>query len=214
MGWNMTAKAFAVVILSVVSVLFLHCPVNAAEFEDFTKVILVNQPESGVTLNSYKAWFRDRAKQTFADVLAYGKEDAPIREAGYNWGFNYTNTGNREIAALQISVLAINAFWEYADTFAVFQGAYFVPGKSVERSGMVSFNDDVSALYYAVWIDKVLFADGTVWKMDKGYLLKTIEDGYGVDIDEAWLTPDSAIEINRDTKLREQVQTTGRQPAQ
>ncbi len=185
---------------------------SAAEFEDYSKVLLINLPESGVTLNSYKAWFRDRPKQTFADVLAYGREKAPIREAGYNWGFNYTNTGNREIVALQVNVLAINAFWEYADTFAVFQGAYFVPGKTVERSGLISFQGDVSALYYAVWVDKVLFADGSVWKIDKDYLLKTIEEGYSIDINEEWLSPEDVVEINRDTKFREQVQTTGRQP--
>ena len=208
----MITRAFSIAAFTLTAMMILHYSVFAAEFEDYSKVILINQPESGVTLNSYKAWFRDRAKQTFGDVLAYGREKAPIREAGYNWGFNYTNTGSQEIVAVQVNVLAINAFWEYADTFAVFQGAYFVPGKTVERSGLISFRGDVSALYYAVWVDKVLFVDGSIWKMNKDYLLKTIEEGYGIDIDQAWLSPDDAVEINRDTKFREQVQTTGGQP--
>jgi hypothetical protein len=204
-GWVMTARLIIVVAFAILAILPLRITANAKEFEDYAKTLLINQPESSVTINSYKAWYRDRAKQTFADLLAYGKEKAPIREAGYNWAFNYTNTGGKDIVALQINVLAINAFWEYADTFAVFQGAYFIPGKTVEKSGMLSFNEDIAALYYALWVDKVLFADGTVWKTDLAYLTGQIQDGFNIQIEQEWLTPGESIEMNRDT---------GRQPVQ
>jgi hypothetical protein len=184
----------------------------AKDFEDYAQVVLVNHPQSGVVLSKYKAWFRDRAKQTFLDLWAYGKEEAPIREAGYNYEVGYTNASSQDIVALQVNVVAFNAFWEYCDTFAVFHGAIISPGKSLDKGGMVSFNNDVSALYYAAWVDKVLFDDGTVWKMDLATVRQQIEEKFNVSVDYDWLSPASVIEVHRDEKFRRQVQPTGREP--
>jgi len=184
---------------------------SAKDFEDYAQVILVNDPQSGVVMTKYKAWFRDRAKQTFLDRMIY-KEKAPIREAGYHYEVGYKNTSNQDIVALQINVLALNAFWEYADTFAVFHGAIISPGKSLDKGGRISFNNDVACLYYAAWVDKVLFADGTVWKMDHMQVKTEVEEKFNINIDPAWLTPEKVIEVHRDEKFRRQTQLTGRQP--
>ena len=185
--------------------------VFAKDFEDYAQSILVNDPQSGVVMTKYKAWYRDRAKQTFLDKLMY-KEKAPIREAGYNYEVGYCNSSNQDIVALQINVVALNAFWEYADTFAVFHGAIISPGKSLDKGGMVSFNNDVSSLYYAAWIDKVLFDDGTVWKMDHAIVESEIEEKFNVEIEPEWLVPETVIEVHRSEKFRRQTQLTGRQP--
>ncbi len=186
--------------------------VFAKDFEDYAQSVLVNDPQSGVVMTKYKAWFRDRAKQTLLDVMMYGQEKAPIREAGYHYEVGYKNTSSQDIVALQINVLALNAFWEYADTFAVFHGAIISPGKSLDKGGRISFNNDVASLYYAAWIDKVLFADGTVWKMDHAIVESEIEEKFNVDIDPEWLVPERVIEVHRDEKFRRQTQLTGRQP--
>lgn len=186
--------------------------VFAKDFEDYAQSILVNDPQSGVVMTKYKAWFRDRAKQTLLDVMMYGQEQAPIREAGYHYEVGYRNTSNQDIVALQINVVALNAFWEYADTFAVFHGAIISPGKSLDKGGMVSFNNDVSSLYYAAWIDKVLFDDGAVWKMDHAIVESEIEEKFNIDIEPEWLVPETVIEVHRDEKFRRQTQLTGKQP--
>ncbi len=204
-----------VVVFVFTVVLAQFCAVLAAparDFEDYAQVLLVNDPQSGVVMTKYKAWYRDRAKQTFLDKLRYGKDEAPIREAGYNYEVGYTNVSGQDIVALQVNIVAFNAFWEYCDTFAVFHGAIISPGKSLDKGGMVSFNNDVSALYYAAWVDKVLFDDGTVWKMDLATVRQQIEERFNVSVDYDWLLPATVIEVHRDEKFRRQTQLTGREP--
>lgn len=202
---------FAISVILAIAVLGAPLISSAKDFEDYAQVILVNDPQSGVVMTKYKAWFRDRATQTLLDRMMY-KEQAPIREAGYNYEVGYMNASNQDIVALQINVLALNAFWEYADTFAVFHGAIISPGKSLDKGGMISFNNDIASLYYAAWVDKVLFADGSVWKMDPMQVKNEVEEKFNINIDPAWLTPEKVIEVHRDEKFRRQTQLTGRQP--
>jgi len=202
---------FAVVLVIAFAFLAASFVSSAKDFEDYAQVILVNDPQSGVVMTKYKGWFRDRAKQTILDRMVY-KEQAPIREAGYYYEVGYKNASNQDIVALQVNVIALNAFWEYADTFAVFHGAIISPGKSLDKGAMISFNNDIASLYYAAWIDKVLFADGTVWKMDPMKVKSEVEEKFNIDLDPAWLTPEKVVEVHRDEKFRRQTQLTGRQP--
>ena len=78
-----------------ITVIFLGAsfPSYAKDFEDYAQVILVNDPQSGVVMTKYKAWYRDRAKQTLLDRMIY-EEQAPIREAGYNYEVGCYNSVN------------------------------------------------------------------------------------------------------------------------
>ena len=140
----------------------------ALALEPLTRVI--SQPGSPIRITAYGAAYQ---------------EGAPNSPEGIRHTVAYENSGDRAMAAVEVSLVSFDLFNEFLDRTAGLTIRDLNPGAGDKRTWVAHAPGDFSFQTGIAYVSRVRFADGTFWNADLkavGLELKKIQKDFDVTI--------------------------------
>ena len=143
---------------TIILLIFLISIAHSRGIDPVTKII--EQENSPLIINSYPANY---------------KKSGTYTTEGIHHTVKYENTSDRNVVAVQISLVSFDVWNEFLDIMGGISIEEIAPGKSEKGTWVARAYADFAFLTGFAYVKRVRFSDGTIWDADHDLIAEELQ---------------------------------------